>query len=786
MRTTLPMLARLFKPAQRFVRPNDPDYVELAGSERIVIQRDDRGVRSVRSLNEADLFLGFGYCQGRDRFFQIDLFRRLATGRIAELLGDEHLPPAAGVLSRFNFVELDAFMRAVGTPAGAARAYDRLDDESRALIDAFAAGVNLALDRMEGALPPEYVLLPGPEPWNPRDSLAIGTFFGLSVDMGGLAIELELDDIVSAIGAEAAADLYPNGGLEHFVEAPAELSGPRGGTEKVDPERAMVSSPRGSNAWAVDGRWTRTGAPMLCNDPHVPLSPIPGFWYPIVLRAESGIRAHGSSFVGFPVIAFGHNERTAWGLTNVMRDAWDVVRFVQHPGDPDLYRDGDRWRPFDVRLERIGKRFGPPAQLRIRSCDRGVLLPNKVSAEGLGLGYRTVGSDPGAMFRGYTALMRAANWEEHREGLRGIHEGSAAWNSLYADADGRIAWKMVGQIPLRREVATVAPQAGWIDAGDWIGTVPFEEMPELVDPEDGILVTANNQRSDPPFYVSAYYEPQHRARRIRELIEQAGEGGIDVETMRRIQLDVAAPDLRPELDGLLCGLKEGKALAAEIGADPDVDAAIDLLESWDLHFDRRSAAAAIFTAFRDAWARELFAPLLGGGLARRWRETRPGIEALNRCLADPTDRWIERARSATGRSREAMIRTAFLSTLAILREELGSDPSSWALGDILRVELRHGMSTIPGLGAAFNIGDVPAGGSDITVHAAFTCPGGGRVDRVSTAGPSSRMVVDLNDTDGAYFAHSTGTSGDPASRHYADQTRLWLEGRLYRERLPRG
>ena len=256
--------------------------------------------------------------------------------------------------------------------------------------------------------------------------------------------------------------------------------------------------------------------------------------------------------------------------------------------------------------------------------------------------------------------------------------------------------------------------------------------------------------------------------------------------MRRIQLDVAAPGLRPELDGLLIGLREGRARAAEIGADPGTGSAIDLLERWDLVFDRRSAAAAIFTAFRDAWAQQLFGPLMGGDLARRWRETRPGIATMNRCLADPTDRWLERAAGATGRSRESMIRTAFLSTLANLREELGPDPRAWALGDILRVELRHGMSTIPGLGAAFNIGDIPAGGSDVTVHAAFTCPGGGRVDRISTAGPSSRMVVDLSDTDGAYFAHSTGTSGDPASRHYSDQTRLWLEGRLYWERLPGG
>ncbi len=780
IRKTLPMLARLWRPARLLIRSNDPSYVELEGRARIVIQRDERGVRSVRAANDADLFLGFGYCQGRDRYFQMDLLRRLAEGRVAEMLGNGRLPPAAGVLARFELVELDAFMRALGISAGAERAYQDLDEPSRALLEAFAAGANRALELMGGELPPEYLLMPGPEPWRPEDCLAIATFFGLSVDMAGLAIELELDAIIAAIGSEAAADLYPGAGIEHFRPAPegAGKAGPRA-ERAAHRATSATAAPRGSNGWVVSGAWTRGGAPMLCNDPHVPLSPIPGFWYPIQLRSDEGIRAQGASFVGFPALAFGHNSRTAWGLTNLMRDTWDVVRFVTHPNDPDLYLDGDRWRAFDLRLERIGRRFGPPAQLQIRSCSRGVLLPDQRAADGTALGYRAVDADPGAMFRGYAALLRAGDWAEHREGLRDLHRGSAAWNCLYGDAEGHIAWKIVGQIPIRRGAASVAPQAGWSDAGDWVGTIPFEETPERVDPEDGMIVSANDRPPGETPYLGATFEPRHRARRIRQLIEQAGRAQVDVETMRRIQLDLEAPGLRDELAGLLGALRGGS-----LAADPDGDAALALLADWDLAFERHSAAAAIFTAFRDAWAAELFAPLMGMAIARRWRETRPGIDTLSRCLVDADDPWMKRAARAAGRSRESMIRSAFLATLARLRAALGPDLDAWSLGRMQRVELHHPMATIPGLGAAFNIPEVPTGGSEVTVNAAFTCPGEGAIDRVCSAGPASRMVVDLADTDGAYFVHSTGTSGDPASPHYADQTPLWREGRLYRSRLP--
>lgn len=788
----LRMGARLLKPTQILVRPSDPDSFELRAQGRITIERDRWGRRAVRAEHESDLYLGFGFCQGRDRFFQADLFRRLATGRMAEFLGNQRLPPASGVLSRFEFIELDAFMRAAGAPESAAQAEATIDPHHLKLLEAFSRGMNQALDAMSGDLPPEYTLLPGPAPWTVQDSLAVGIFFGLAVDMAGLLVELNLDEIVARIGAEAADRLFPRAGIRDFLPAPTRRapepgpgrsrsprSGP--GRRRSGPGRASAA-PLGSNAWVVSGAWTRSGLPMLCNDPHVPLAPIPNFWYPVALDLAGQYRAQGGSFVGFPALAFGHNERTAWGLTNVLRDAWDVVRFVEHPDDPTRYRDGDRWVSFETRLESIACRFRAPTAVQIRRCDRGFLLPGERSAEGLALGYRTIRANAAAMFRGYAALPRAHDWQNHRAGLREIHEGAAAWNALYADVDGHIAWKIVGQIPLRRKTNTVAPQAGWTDAGDWLGTIPFEETPEAVDPEEGILVSANHDACPPdyPHFISSYFEPPHRALRVQQLLKERPRGTHDFESMRRIQLDVEAPSLRAARDGLVAALRFDPPILRTEALAP---AALAILEGWDLCFHRESAGAAIFMAFRFAWTHELLVPSLEEELAERWRETRPGIELLHRLLADPTDPWVAEAEQAAQRDRTSLIRGAFLSTLVELRRLLGPDPQAWSLGALQQIELNHSLGIYPGLGPALNIARIPVGGSDITINATFTCPGPSPLQRLGSVGPASRMIVDLGEPHGAHFANATGTSGDPASVHYADQTDIWRAGSFIRQSL---
>jgi penicillin amidase len=732
--------------------------LSLKGLERAVeVYRDGLGIPHIRAQTVHDAFFAQGFVHAQDRLWQMDYDRRRAYGRLAEVLGAGALPH-------------DRLLRRLRLEASARADYGALRAEARAMLEAYAAGVNAFLHTAR-RLPIEYRLLDAaPDPWRPWDACAI--FKLRHVFTAGVwQAKLWRARLLRHLGPELTAALYGGDGREEPLIVPSdgdavETACP--GLEVLQAGSAglaLMPELEGSNSWAVAGSRTATGSPLLAADPHRALE-VPNVYYPNHLACP-GFDAVGLSFPGVPGLPlFGHNRAVAWGVTTAMADVHDLYLERFDPRQPQRYRFRQQWRQALSSQELLRVRGGTPERLTVTATHHGPIIVGD-PARGAALALRHAAlAAPSPTFEAFVPMLQAASVDAFEEAMRSWVDPCN--NLLMADVHGRIGYRLRGQVPLRSRANAWLPVPGWTGDHEWQGVIPFEAMPRLRDPAAGFIVAANNRIVDAsyPYYLALHYEPGFRARRIRERLRALDPiSRDDVIALQADRLSLAARSFVAALPPL---------------APPDAlgAAALAQLQGWDGAMEPDSIAATVYAVWREEALRAVMEPMvgrwapqaLGGGL---YGTLMPLSQLRARLLALMRD--DDRRLLPAGMDWPALLSQALARAVGWLRHRLGDDPQRWQWGRLHRTAIRHPLvAFMPELASALNPPAIAMGGDGDTVQAASLT-----ADYAVGSAAVARLVFDLSDWRRSAWAMPLGVSGHPGSPHYADQAALWGAGRLY-------
>lgn len=775
----------------------------------VEVLRDAQGVPQVYADDADDLFFAQGFVQAQERFFQMDFRRHVTAGRLAELLGEDA-------------VETDLVVRTLGWRRVAEQELELLDPATVSYLQAYSDGVNAWLaDKDMTELGAEYSALAlgglgyAPEDWTPVDSLA--WLKAMAWDLrGNMQSEIERSRLLvrsTDAQVEQLFPRYPYGENAPIVASAGGRAGPAasGGTtapaateeaahRAAQPaldrvEAALEAVPAlvgqgdgiGSNSWVVSGRFTDSGRPLLANDPHLGTS-LPGVWMQTGLHcreltADCPFDVAGFTFAGVPGVVVGHNRDIAWGVTNLDPDVTDLF-LEQVDGRTSLY--AGRREPLGLRDEVIRVAGGESRTITVRSTRHGPLLSD-VSREVSSVGANADGGvDAPERGNGYAVALSwtaltprptmdalfgfnaASDWEEFRTAARDFAVPSQ--NLVFADTSGNIGYQAPGDVPIRRAGRDGRlPVAGWDPANDWTGRlVPYEQLPSVLNPPEGFVVTANQAVTGPdyPFLLTTEPDLGYRSQRIRDLLEQRLEDGpVGVDDMSAIQADTRHP-LAPVLVPYLMR----QLLPSRYYAEGQ-----QLLLDWDGSQPVDSPAAAYFNAvWRNLLARTFHDDMpveLWPDGSDRW------VGVVSDLLERPTDAfWDDRDTEGVIEDRDTVLAGALRDARDELTRTQSVNPRRWTWGHGHVVPMRHqpfGQSGNPLLHWLFDRSPVPVPGGSAAVDAAsWYAPDGYAV----TAAPSMRMVVNLGDLDASRWIDSTGVSGHPASDHYTDQAQTWAGG----------
>jgi penicillin amidase len=788
----------------------------------VTVFRDAAGIPQIEATTPKDLFMAEGFVHAQDRFWEMDFRRHVTSGRLSELFGKSQ-------------VGTDTFIRTLGWRAIAEEEVKLLDPITLSYYQAYADGVNAYLTTHSGAeLSLEYVVLavqrPGytPEKWTPADSIA--WLKAMAWDLrSNLEDEIDRALLATTLTPAEIATLHPDypyathptilGGLPAGAgaagsaaagSAPAGSAGlPTAGVAKMSMldslssvRSALASVPQllgpaggeiGSNSWVVSGAHTDTGKPILANDPHLgPL--LPSVWYQVGLRCRNVTAAcpfdlSGYSFSGMPGIIIGHNERVAWGFTNLGPDVADL--YLEKVTGTSYEYDGAQ-KPLTVRHEMITVAGGDPVEITIRSTEHGPIisglegtafpriasdypaaadLPTETAATGTAaaapinyeLSLQWTALTPGRTASAIFALGAATDWASFRQAAQ-LFEVPAQ-NLLYADVDGNIGYQAPGLIPIRASGDGTLPVPGWTSAYGWTGYIPFDALPQTYNPPSGVIVTANNAPVGPdyPYLITKDWDLGYRADQIMTRLQSfiASKVPITTDTMSEIQADnhsAIAEALVP--------------LLRQVTVSGDAKKAQALFAGWDYSVDADSAAAAYFNIVWRNLLVDLFGDKLPDGTAFTGGDR--SFAVVTALLDQPDARWWTSERVGSV-GRNSMLQRALAQAAAEGTRLMGTDVKNWKWGAIHTLELRNasfGKSGVAPIEWLFNRGPYELAGASSVVNAVgWDAAVGYGVNWV----PSMRQVISLANFDDSTWINLTGASGHAFHQNYIDQTPLWQE-----------
>ena len=724
-----------------YVRRIKPDYkANVAGApvhRAVDVWRDSAGVPHVWAADLTDMLFAQGYIHAQERLWQMEMFRRVAEGRLSEIVGE-------------TMINTDKFLRTLGIWQAAGENLKRLRPAQKLMIDAYVAGVNHYLMTHDGPLPPEFVTLRiEPEPWTPQHSLAIEKI--MSWDLANYESAAQVTNAVRRIGVEKARYLFPSDPTwgTTIIEAPEVPQVPAPAAMLLD----ALSVTRASNGWVIGGTRTRSGKPILANDMHLMLRQ-PGVWFLMALHSPNH-DVVGMTLPGAPHVIAGHSKAVAWGFTNVMMDDVDLFTERVDPADSSRYLTPTGSEAFVTRKESLRvKGRDSTINFTVRSTRHGPVISD-VEGRFRGteiLSMRWASLDTSNSFNALLAMNAARSAAEFLRALRDFNNPHQ--NVVYADTAGNFGYQMAGRVPVRgnRKLPPLLPVPGWTGDYDWQGYLPWEEHPAAHNPGNGYAVTANNRqvRTAVGDLISNDWDMPYRATRIRDMAR--ANNPHDAMSVHRMQLDV--------MDLLAVKYKRHAAAAAQVTGREE---AARLLEQWDGNATRDSKAAPYFYTWYETLRRLMSTNLYG----------RPGFfprDGLNAALDSGRVLWA-------GANGKALLDS--LAGAAMIQADSAVRGRSW--GDVHQVTALHILGEVAAIDRLFklNVGPAAHQGSPTTVNVAQYNFSGGLPIRTSY-GASERHVVDMADVDGSGgFILPTGQSGLPASPHYSDMFERWRNGGLW-------
>ncbi|MEW5740907.1 MAG: penicillin acylase family protein [Myxococcota bacterium] len=777
------------------IAPDYPDdtakeTLQLPGlSAPVTVVLDAQGVSHLEAKTLGDLARASGFMQGRARFFQMDMMRRLARGRVSEVVGEQPLVSS-------TTAEYDKVMRGWQIEWRATHSFADLSAEDRALVTAFAEGVNAAVGKWK---PLEYRLLGiEPEPWRPEDSLAVGllNIWSITHNYQQEAVRLLL---AMSVGVDRMNAIYPSeplpGGRTVTTTASLAELPPAVATEldglfpmklahsRLDDAalaRATVdvlALGGASNSWVVSGERTRSGKPMVANDPHLSHF-LPGLFLQQHLKGP-GLDVIGVTVPGLPWVVAGHNQRVAWGVTSTMTDVVDLVLEKVDPARPGfvLHEGGDC--ALTSREEVVRVREGDDfreVKFTLRSTCNGPLY-NDLHPELFPPGSPLVAIrwKVEAAEQSLPVLLELNRVESAEQVGKIVSKLPSTWNTwTVGDVDGHIASFVSGAVPVRPHHRGTFPVPGWVGKYEWTEWARGDVMPHSVDPPDGVLAHGNNLMADPRSAdfqrIQVDSAPPYRQERIVSLAKATEKH--DAASFSRMLVDTYS------LRAVSVAPRVLEALGDVSTLSPRAREAASLLKHWtfDAKADRPEAAIffstyrrAVIAALED----ELPAPAVKFFLAQRY-----STNTSDAWFADAQHVVWDDLRTPQKETRDAVVRAALEAAVSELHDAQGGEPSSWRWGALHWHRPMHAFGSRSVLDGTVNLERMEAGGELDSIWKSHFDLGNEKAPFKVVAGPVWRAVMDLGDLSHSQWVVDTGASGWPKSPHYGDQYEAWRNGEL--------
>lgn len=745
----------------------------------VTVERDNWGVPHIRASSTEDLAEAQGYVLAQDRLWQMDLLRRAARGQLSEILGP-------------RTVDFDKDFRRLNFSRAAETDWGLVSPEVRIILEAYARGVNAFIEQHSKHLPIEFTLLNyKPQPWQPTDTLMLACYMYRTLTDTRLQ-EMDRAIVTTKVGPELAKDLYrQDSSMDRYVVGDPNLSkdhdaepGDEQDDDEMDPEDVLKASRQpmtppdeaanlpdvtsaladtvrdwlqdsqrqirqalGSNNWVVSGDHTATHWPLLANDMHLDLT-LPPIWYEVHLTAP-GWNVKGFALPGAPMVVVGHNDRIAWGFTNNGADVLDLYMEAINPDNPDEYRVNGQWKKADAYDEVIKVKGAPDEHLRLMVTRHGPV----VKLEGnTAYAMRWTVLEPGALCNFYNWLGKARNWGEFRELMKGIW--GPAQNVVYADVEGNIGYILGAKIPVRKKGRGEVPVPGDTDEYEWTGYIPFEELPQIFNPDSGLIVTANARVVGPNYkpYITEHWEEPYRTARIYSLLHDKRD--LRPEDMLKVQSDIFS---YPHLF-----IAEQLVAAAKVAPPKDERARklIQEAKDWNGMADANSSVVSFLNATLFRSLSLILKPYLGDDTSLyKWR----GITFLQRTLTDRPARWLP----SDYKSYDELLSAAADLAVRHLEETThDKDPDDWQWKRFNYLDMFHVLGRQGILKKLLSITDQPQSGTEYSPRAASR-----------HHGPSERFVANTANWDESIMLITGGESGQPGSEHYRDQFSYWFEGK---------
>jgi len=791
-------LAWLYSMA-RSVLPQLDGTAKISGlSARVTVSRDGHGVPTIDAASFEDLFFAQGYVTAQDRLWQMDVMRRFAAGEISEILGAD-------------FLKHDREQRILELRVAAQKALEVSSAQNRAHFEAYARGVNAYVASHRDRLPIEFrILRYSPRPWAPEDSTLIAAQMVKDLNHYPYRDALDREKILAKLGPELTADLYVNSSWHDRPPTVARFSLEQdtGNEDEERHKRSPVSSSVaqqtatpafhdlvgaglandgfaraleqdsealaadtrmvvGSNNWVVSGAHTVSGKPLLSNDMHLGHQ-MPNLWYEAHLRCSTSgcgnFDAAGVTLPGLPYVIVGHNQRIAWGLTNVGPTVEDVYIETFNPDSQYLTPAG--WKSPEHRHEVIHVKGKPDVVLDVALTRHGPIITDLVPGESRQLALRWT------LYEGthdpFFEVDSAQNWEQFRRAFSAFD--APGQNVVFADVDGNIGYQATGKIPIRASGDGSLPENGSDDIHEWTGYIPFDKLPNTYNPSSGIIATANGRISPDgyPFSISTGWEAPWRTARIYRVLESGKK--FSASDMLGLQTDIYSDAERFFAERFVYAVDHAKNSSLR------TKQAAELMRGWDGRMTADSAAPTIGYRARVELTRLLLEAKLGSAPADprqiaaslNWKTYGWGMQSvwLENVLQGQLKRWLPESYGSYDELLTAAVEAA------VSGPEVPQDLASWHWGGFHPVEIQHPiLGKIPLLQRGSGPGVQPQSGSGYTVKA---------VSR--SHGPSERLTVDLSDLDQSTLNLVTGQAGSFLSPYYLDQWKAWYEG--YTFKLP--
>jgi penicillin amidase len=745
----------------------ETDSMKLTGlNGKVEVKYDQYAIPHIFAKDWKDAVRTLGYIHATDRLWEMDVFRRRASGTLAEIFGKD-------------VINDDIRMRQLGIRRTSEQFLksDLCPQEMRDELDAYCAGVNQRIKELGENLPAPFKSLDyEPAPWTPTDCIVFGKY--MAWDQGGTDDDLWFGMLVEKLGAATVEELWP---LDRPYEVPAvtvQADRKKLASAKLKPVRGAApvyaallgkydgvfmgrGGSFGSNNWAVSGAKTRSGKPMLCSDPHLGFK-LPSIWYACTISA-GGRNLAGVTFPGSATIVIGHNDRLGWGITNMQADAVDYYVETVDPNDPLKYKHRGEWKKMERIVETIPVKGEQPQTVNIDYTVHGPVVNREGKVISMAWTDLGVSTDALAIW----GMNRATNLKEWLAAVDNLV--APAINLVYADVEGNIAMHPAGALPLRLHGQGRIPMDGASGENDWVGMIPRDELPLAVNPQEGFVMSANGRPASIgyPHYLGYQWDPSCRTRRIVDMLSQASD--LTIDSMGKIQNDAHDKFAESFLPVFIEAMKQ-----AEL-KDEFAKKTLNVVSTWDFVASIESPAPIIWMKWFDAYRKAVWndewssrgIEMPGGSWGFSGDNRRePMLEVLEYMTREiPNSIWFDDRSTPERENCGTIVFRSFHTAMDELRKSLGEDfeKFAWKNFNILRIGSLTEMKELAREG-----GPVP--GDQFTVN-----PGedGGYVG----GGASWRMIVDFSDLTKSVGVFPGGQSEDFQSPHYADLMPLWASGK---------